>query len=138
MKWRAPENLLVVFDQTHLGFALVVEREDVVSPARLALSYQKDAVSLRSRALDQVGGLEARDGPVEPWVGEEEVIRLLGDLLRQGEGGGGWRGEQEEQDRFILLIMKLDEQLKEWDLKCCFTHSPYLRYLLCCPQVAKI
>lgn len=78
----------------YLCFSLVVEREDVVSPARLALSDQKHPVSLLSRALNQVGRFDTRDGPMEPGVGQQEVIRLLGDLLGRGERGGTcWRDE---------------------------------------------
>lgn len=78
----------------YLCFSLVVKREDVVSSACLTLSDQKHAVSLRSRALNQVRCLDAGDGPVEPGVGEQEVIGLLDNLLRWGEGDGGWREEQ--------------------------------------------
>lgn len=81
-------------EETYLCFSLVVKREDVVSPPRLTLSDQKHAVSLRAGALNQVGGLDAGDGPVEPRVGEQEVIGFLGNLLGQGERGGAWLDRQ--------------------------------------------
>lgn len=77
----------------HLCFSLVVKCEDVVSPACLALSDQKHSVSLWSGALNQVGCLDAGDGPVEPWVREQEVIGLLDNLLCWGKGEGDWRDE---------------------------------------------
>ena len=67
--------------ETYLCFSLVVKREDVVSSACLTLSDQKHSVTLRSRALNQVGCLDAGYGPVEPGVGEQEVISLLANLL---------------------------------------------------------
>lgn len=51
-------------------------------------------MSLRSRALNQVGCFDAGDGPMEPGVGEQEVISLLDNLLWQGKGDGSWRDEQ--------------------------------------------
>lgn len=72
-----------------LCFSLVVKCEDVVSSACLALSDQKHSMSLGSRALNQVGCFDAGDGPVEPGVGEQEVISLLDNLLWQGKGDGG-------------------------------------------------
>lgn len=75
-------------EPTHLGSALVVEGEDVVPAARLALPHQEDSVSLRPGALHQVGRLHPGDGPVKPRVREEEVVAFLEDLLRQGERDG--------------------------------------------------
>ena len=80
--------------ETYLGLPLVVEGEDVVSSPCLALTDQKHPVTLWAGALHQVGRLDPGDGPVEPWVGEQEVVGLLHDLLRQGEGDGAWRTEQ--------------------------------------------
>lgn len=74
----------------YLCFSLVVKREDVVSPACLTLSDQKHPVSHWARALNQVGCLDAGDGPVEPGVGEQEVIGLLDNLLWQSNGDGAW------------------------------------------------
>lgn len=51
-------------------------------------------MSLRSRALNQVGCLDTGDGPMEPGVGEQEVISLLDNLLRRCKGDGAWRDEQ--------------------------------------------
>lgn len=72
----------------YLRFSLVVERQDVISSARLALADQKHPVSLRSRALDQICCLDPGDGSVEPGVREQEVIGLVDHLLWRGEGGG--------------------------------------------------
>lgn len=66
----------------YLCFSLVVEREDVVAPAGLTLSHQEHTVPLGARALNQVGCFDAGDGSMEPGVGEQEVIGLLGELLR--------------------------------------------------------
>lgn len=78
----------------YLCFPLVVKCEDVVSSSCLTLSDQKHSVSLRSRALDQVGSLDAGNGPVEPRVGEQEVIGLLDRKLGQGEGDRTWRDKK--------------------------------------------
>lgn len=86
-----------------LCFSLVVKCEDVVSPARLTLSNQKHSMSFWSRALNQVGRLDPGDGPVEPGVGEQEVICLLDDLLRHGEGDRTWMGCMEEMMRSTSL-----------------------------------
>lgn len=75
-------------NSTHLGSPLVVEGEDVVPAAGLALPHQEDPVSFRPGALHQVGRLHPGDGPVEPPVREEEVVAFLEDLLRQGESDG--------------------------------------------------
>lgn len=76
----------------YLRLALVVKCEHVIPPSRLALSDQKHAVTFGSGALNQVGRLDAGDGPVEPGVWKQEVVGLLGDLLGEGEGDGTWRG----------------------------------------------
>ena len=83
--------------ETYLCFSLIVKREDVVSPAGLTLPDQEHSVSLRPRALNQVGCLDTGDGPVEPGVREEEVICLLDNLLWQGEGDGAWRDEKSDK-----------------------------------------
>lgn len=90
--WRPPVPV------RYLGFALVVERQDIIPAARLALAHQEHPVSLRPRALDQICCLDPGDGPVEPGVGEEEVIGLLDHLLWHGEGGRAWRGG-DQRDR---------------------------------------
>lgn len=72
-------------DGDYLGSSLVVEGEDVVSPPSLALSHQEVAVTSDPRVLHQVRGTHAGDGPMEPWVGGQEVIRLVVRLLRQSE-----------------------------------------------------
>lgn len=88
---------------TNLGSSLVVEREDVVSPACLTLPDEKHSVSLGPGALDQVGCLHPGDGPVEPGVGEQEVITLLEDLLRQGKGDGVCRVGRRNTIKLMLL-----------------------------------
>lgn len=70
----------------HLGLALVVEGEDIVSAAGLTLPHQEDSVALQARVLDQVGRLDPRDGAVEPGVQTQEVVRLMVHLLREGKG----------------------------------------------------
>lgn len=70
----------------YLCLSLVVKCEDVIPPASLTLSDQKHPVTLQARALNQVGCLHAGDWPVEPWVGKQEVVSLLVDLLWQGKG----------------------------------------------------
>lgn len=81
-------------DPTHLSSPLVVEGEDVVPAAGLALPHQEDSMSFGPRALHQVCCLHPGDGPVEPWVGEEEVVAFLEDLFRQGESDRVWRDKQ--------------------------------------------
>lgn len=88
---------------TNLGSSLVVEREDVVSSACLTLPNEKHSVSLGPGALDQVGCLHPGDGPVEPGVGEQEVIALLDDLLRHGKGDGVWRVGRRNTIQLMLL-----------------------------------
>lgn len=85
---------LIRYLETYLCFSLVVKCEDVVSSACLTLSDQEHSMSLRSRALNQVGCLDTGDGPMEPGVGEQEVISLLDNLLRRCKGDGAWRDEQ--------------------------------------------
>lgn len=92
----------------YLCFSLVVKSEDIVSPASLTLSDQEHAMSLWSRALNQVGCLDTGDGPVEPGVVEQEVISLLDDLLWWGEGEGNWREEHSVfHYRFIYQLFSL-------------------------------
>lgn len=88
---------------TNLGSSLVVEREDVVSPACLTLPDEKHSVSLGPRALDQVGCLHPGDGPMEPGVGEQEVIALVDDLLRLGKGDRVWRVGRRNITQSMLL-----------------------------------
>lgn len=94
----------------YLCFSLVVEGEDVVSPACLTLSDQKHPVSLWPGALNQVGRLDARDGSVEPGVGEQEVICLLDYLLWQGEGD---RSCRDDQRRRMCLFLSECAKLAE-------------------------
>lgn len=92
----------------YLCFSLVVKCEDVVSPASLALSDQKHSMSLWSRALNQIGCLDSGDGPVEPGVGEQEVIGLLDNLLWWGEGEGNWREEQRHVFHYRLICQDIN------------------------------
>lgn len=85
---------LQTFSRVHLCFSLVVKREDEVSPPRLALPDQKHAVAVGSGALHQVGCLDPRDGAVKPGERNQEVIGLLDDLLREGEGDRAWRDKR--------------------------------------------
>lgn len=55
-----------------------------------------------------MGRLNPGDGPVEPGVGEEEVIVLLHTLLCQGEGHGAWRGEQRDTKISLFWIILFD------------------------------
>lgn len=96
----------------YLCFSLIVKCENVVSPSCLALSDQKHSMTIRSRALDQVGGLDARDGPVEPGVREQEVICFLDDLLRWAEGDGIWRVRCKNNLLFIYRSLQLAGLIK--------------------------
>lgn len=97
--------------ETYLCFTLVVKREDVVSSACLALSDQEHSVTLRSRALNQIGCLDAGYGPVEPGVGKQEVICLLAYLLWQGKCDRTWNDEQintiKSSNQSFWIIMNL-------------------------------
>lgn len=74
----------------HLGLALVVEGEDIVSAAGLTLPHQEDSVALQARVLDQVGRLDPRYGAMEPGVQTQEVVSLMVHLLREGKGRRAW------------------------------------------------
>lgn len=97
--------------RAYLRLALVVKREHVIPPPCLALSDQKHAMTFGSGALNQVGCLDAGDGPVKPGVRKQEVVGLLGDLFGEGEGDGTWRGETKDdglkkKKRRICLVLK--------------------------------
>lgn len=96
--------------EMYLCFSLVVKCEDVVSSACLTLSDQKHSMPPWSRALNQVCCLNSGDGPMEPWVGKQEVICLLDSLLWQGEGDRAWRDEQRNKMSLCFLIIKLDSK----------------------------
>lgn len=98
----SPQLQLYPHTDPYLCFSLVVEGEDVVAPACLTLPDQKHPMSLWPRALNQVGRLDARDGSMEPGVGEQEVICLLDCLLWQGEGDRSCRDEQRRRTCLFL------------------------------------
>lgn len=75
----------------YLGSSLEVEGEYVVSPPRLALSHQEVAVTSDACVLHQVRSTYTGDRPMEPWVGGQEVIRLVVRLLRQCEAWRPWQ-----------------------------------------------
>lgn len=97
--------------ERYLCFSLVVEREDIVSPACLALSDQKHSVPLRSGALNQVRCLDPGDGPVEPGVGEQEVVSLLDNLLWQGKRDWAWRVAQKNNIQLESVLLKITTHL---------------------------
>lgn len=72
---------------SHLGLALEVEGEDVLSTPRLALPDQEHPVARRASSQNQLGRFEAGQGPVEPLALAERVLHGLGRAhVREQEG----------------------------------------------------
>lgn len=78
-------------------------------------------MTLGAPALDQVGGLDAGDGSMEPGVREQEVVCLLEGLLWQSEDNRTWR----EEERAWIRIPPF-HQKTERASQGCRTHSDFL------------
>ncbi|KAF3845880.1 hypothetical protein F7725_002958 [Dissostichus mawsoni] len=73
--------------ETHLGLALEVKGEDVLSAPRLALPHQEHAVARWSSRQHQLSRFEAGQRAVEPLTLAERVLhRLRSDHIREQEG----------------------------------------------------
>lgn len=77
-------------------------------------------MTLRAPALDQVGGLDAGDGSMEPGVGEQEVVCLLEGLLWQREYDGTWRAEEH------VRMQQSDPQRRSLNPQSRRTHLDFL------------
>src|SRR4029434_10975436 len=61
---------------TRLGLALDVEGQDVFPAPRFTLPHQEHAVRGHAPGQDQLGGLQARQRPVEPLSLAQGVLHL--------------------------------------------------------------
>lgn len=68
----------VTAPRTHLGFALEVKGEDILSAPGFALSDQEDAVARRASGQHQLCGFQTGEGAVEPLALAERMFRRLG------------------------------------------------------------